>query len=58
MSDADAGAGGRGSRGTFAGYSRRACIRVFVADDHGVLRRGLRALINAQDDMEVVGEAA
>jgi len=33
-------------------------IRVFVADDHGVLRGGLRALINAQADMEVVGEAA
>ncbi|MEA2700396.1 MAG: hypothetical protein QOI66_4667 [Myxococcales bacterium] len=31
---------------------------VFIADDHGVLRGGLRALINAQDDMEVVGEAA
>jgi two-component system, NarL family, response regulator NreC len=33
-------------------------IRVFIADDHGVLRGGLRALIGAQSDMEVVGEAA
>ena len=33
-------------------------IRVFIADDHGILRGGLRALINAQTDMEVVGEAA
>jgi two-component system response regulator NreC len=33
-------------------------IRVFIADDHGVLRGGLRALIGAQADMEVVGEAA
>ena len=33
-------------------------IRVFIADDHGILRGGLRALINAQADMEVVGEAA
>jgi len=33
-------------------------IRVFVADDHGILRGGLRALINLQPDMEVVGEAA
>lgn len=33
-------------------------IRVFIADDHGILRGGLRALINAQSDMEVVGEAA
>jgi two-component system, NarL family, response regulator NreC len=31
---------------------------VFVVDDHGVLRGGLRALINLQSDMEVVGEAA
>jgi two-component system response regulator NreC len=33
-------------------------IRVFIADDHGVLRGGLRALLNTQPDMEVVGEAA
>jgi two-component system response regulator NreC len=33
-------------------------IRVFVADDHAVLRAGLRMLISAQPDMEVVGEAA
>lgn len=32
-------------------------IRVFIADDHGVLRGGLRALLNTQPDMEVVGEA-
>jgi two-component system response regulator NreC len=33
-------------------------IRVLVADDHAVLRAGLKLLINAQPDMEVVGEAA
>jgi DNA-binding NarL/FixJ family response regulator len=33
-------------------------IRVFIADDHGILRGGLRALIGTQPDMEVVGEAA
>lgn len=33
-------------------------IRVLLADDHAVLRAGLRMLINAQPDMEVVGEAA
>jgi two-component system response regulator NreC len=33
-------------------------IRIFLADDHGVLRGGLRALLNAEDDMEVVGDAA
>ena len=33
-------------------------IRVLIADDHAVLRAGLRMLINAQPDLEVVGEAA
>jgi DNA-binding NarL/FixJ family response regulator len=32
-------------------------LRVFVADDHAVLRDGLKALVNGQPDMEVVGEA-
>jgi two-component system, NarL family, response regulator NreC len=32
-------------------------IRVFIADDHAILRIGLRAIISAQPDMEVVGEA-
>lgn len=32
-------------------------IRVLVVDDHAILRAGLRALINAQPDLEVVGEA-
>jgi len=33
-------------------------IRILVADDHGVLRAGLRALLNAEPDLVVVGEAA
>ncbi|ALO12521.1 LuxR family two-component response regulator [Streptomyces venezuelae] len=32
--------------------------RVFLVDDHEVVRRGLRDLINDEPDMEVVGEAA
>lgn len=32
-------------------------IRILLADDHTVVRVGLRALIDAQPDMEVVGEA-
>lgn len=32
-------------------------IRILLADDHAVLRSGLRLLINSQSDMEVVGEA-
>jgi two-component system response regulator NreC len=33
-------------------------IRVLIADDHGVMRGGLRALLNAEADIKVVGEAA
>lgn len=33
-------------------------IRVFLADDHAVLRDGIHALIEAQTDMTVVGEAS
>lgn len=32
-------------------------IRVMIADDHAVLREGLRMLLNAEPDIEVVGEA-
>jgi DNA-binding NarL/FixJ family response regulator len=33
-------------------------VRVLVADDHPVVRDGLRGLIDSQPDMETVGEAA
>lgn len=32
-------------------------IRILIADDHPVLRRGLKALIEEEQDMEVIGEA-
>lgn len=32
-------------------------IRVLLADDHIVVRQGLRALLGAEEDMEIVGEA-
>jgi two-component system response regulator DevR len=32
-------------------------IRVFLLDDHEVVRRGVRELLDAEDDIEVVGEA-
>lgn len=32
--------------------------RVLIADDHAILRDGLRALLATADDLEVVGEAA
>ncbi|RCG27481.1 DNA-binding response regulator [Streptomyces diacarni] len=32
-------------------------VRVFLLDDHEVVRRGLRDLLEAEDDLSVVGEA-
>ena len=33
-------------------------ISVLIADDHSIVRAGLRQLLNGQQDMEVAGEAA
>jgi DNA-binding NarL/FixJ family response regulator len=33
-------------------------LRVIVADDHPVVREGLRAMLDAEPDLDVVGEAA
>lgn len=33
-------------------------VRVVLVDDHPVVRAGVRALVDAQDDLDVVGEAA
>lgn len=33
-------------------------LRLFLADDHPLMRRGLRALVDSMPDMVVVGEAA
>ncbi len=38
--------------------NRKPPIRVLIADDHAVLRAGLRLLLNNQPDMEAVGEAS
>ncbi|WP_326586531.1 response regulator transcription factor [Streptomyces sp. NBC_01294] len=38
--------------------SAEAPIRVFLLDDHEVVRRGLHDLLDAEPDIEVVGEAA
>jgi DNA-binding NarL/FixJ family response regulator len=32
-------------------------LRIILADDHKIIREGLRMLVNSQADMEVVGEA-
>jgi two-component system, NarL family, response regulator DevR len=34
-----------------------AVIRVFLLDDHEIVRRGLRELLEREDDIEVVGES-
>jgi DNA-binding NarL/FixJ family response regulator len=36
----------------------RAPIRVLLVDDEGLVRSGFRALLDSEDDIEVVGEAA
>jgi len=33
-------------------------IRILLADDQPLIRSGIRALLEAEDDIEVVGEAA
>ena len=33
-------------------------IRILIADDHALVREGIRALLSLCDDLEVVGEAA
>jgi len=33
-------------------------IRVLLADDHAIVREGVRMILNAQPDMEVIGEAS
>lgn len=35
----------------------RSKIRILIVDDHGVMRAGIRAIVEKQQDMEVVGEA-
>lgn len=35
-----------------------ATVKVFIADDHGVVREALKRFIDAQPDFQVVGEAA
>ncbi|MFE1229745.1 response regulator [Streptomyces sp. NPDC058745] len=40
------------------GFSAEAPVRVFLVDDHEVVRRGLRDLLGAEADLAVVGEAA
>ena len=36
---------------------KKASIKVLIADKHHIFRRGIRAMINEQKDMEIIGEA-
>jgi DNA-binding NarL/FixJ family response regulator len=33
-------------------------LRILIAEDHQTVREGIKLLVNAQDDMEIVGEAS
>jgi DNA-binding NarL/FixJ family response regulator len=39
-------------------FSAQEPVRVFLVDDHEVVRRGVRDLLDAEPDVEVVGEAS
>jgi two-component system, NarL family, response regulator NreC len=39
-------------------YGTMAKLRILLADDHETVREGLKSIVNAQPDMEVVGEVA
>lgn len=32
-------------------------LKIFLVDDHAILRQGLKLMINSQEDMQVIGEA-
>src|SRR5918998_1624456 len=48
MNSESAGSGGRAQQGP---------SRILIADDHDLVREGLRAVLSGEDDLEVVGEA-
>src|SRR5918994_192877 len=41
-----------------SGETQAQVMRILIADDHGIVRSGLRMLIERQSDMEVIGEAS
>lgn len=32
-------------------------IKILIADDHALLRQGIKRVLNFEDDLEVIGEA-
>ncbi|MFG3052418.1 response regulator [Kitasatospora sp. NPDC048239] len=49
---------GHGTASRTAGAEAPARVRVFLLDDHEVVRRGVQDLLDGEPDLEVVGEAA
>jgi DNA-binding NarL/FixJ family response regulator len=49
---------GKRSRKPEAAMNAQPRIRVFSVDDHPLLREGIAAIINNQQDMQVIGQAA
>src|SRR5262249_49200731 len=50
---------GRSSGNAMGGSEgHQATIRVLIADDHPVVRRGLRTMLGVEDHIQVVGEAS
>ena len=47
----------RSNRGTMLEQNVPMTIKVFLLDDHEIVRRGVRELLENEDDIEVVGEA-
>ena len=33
-------------------------IKIFITDDHSIIRKGLKAMLETIPDIEVIGEAA
>jgi DNA-binding NarL/FixJ family response regulator len=52
------GCDGRATRGPGRGKIVPMTIRIFVLDDHELVRTGLQTLLECEEDMEVVGQAA
>src|SRR5438874_4149603 len=48
----------RGMFVSLAASSERSMIRLVIADDHAVVRKGLRQIISETVDLSVTGEAA
>ncbi len=47
-----------GDHGGKEGDHGGSCLRVLLADDHRIVREGLRSLLSEEPDVEIVGEAA